>query len=162
MNRTRAIIPRRSRMRPLAVATMLGLLIGATVAARASASAASGTVVLGSSAFAGPNGSGWGTAHPSEIFNGGDPSGLVSHIRWSKWGQSSSTGQGLTAIFKPKGGYYSTRVPAQLRAYDLGRCTAHGPLAYQRLMVREPSRPGGPFGRWFAWSGAKTLCRYGF
>ncbi len=126
------------------------------------ASKATQEVVLGSAAFAGSIGVGWGTMHPSEIFNGGDPSGMVSRIQWTSWGGATANGDGSTSIFKPGGGYYDELVPAQLHAYDLGRCTAHGPLAYRRLSVREPSRPGGPFGKWGSWSGSKTLCQFGF
>jgi hypothetical protein len=48
---------------------------------------------------------GWGTAKPARIFNGGDPSGLVTHIRWASWGGSTANGHGLNWIFKPGGGY---------------------------------------------------------
>jgi hypothetical protein len=119
-------------------------------------------VVLGARAFAGPQGIGWGTARPSEIFNGGDPSGLVTHINWSTWGGAVATGSGKNAIFKPHGGYYKQLVTIQLRASDRGRCTASGPLAYRKLLVRAPTRPGGPLGKWGSWSGAKSLCRNGF
>jgi hypothetical protein len=120
------------------------------------------TVVLGSKAYAGHIGAGWGKPHPSKIFNGGDPSGLVTHIHWSGWGGATASGKGLNAIFRPNGGYYGKLVTIDLRAYDKGHCTAHGPLAYRRLSVREPSRPGGPVGPWEAWSGSKSLCRSGF
>lgn len=141
------------------------LLIGATAAfsALASVSLAAGQeVVLGSRSFAGPQGAGWGTARPSEIFNGGDPSGLVTHIHWASWGGASAVGSGKNAIFKPKGGYYKQLVTIQLRATDKGRCTATGPRAYEKLYVRVPSRPGGPLGKWFLWSGARSICRLGF
>jgi len=148
---------RRVRSRVIiAVAVMFTLAV-----ATASSFAAAPTVVLGSRAFA-PHGSGWGTAHPGEIFNGGDPSGFVSHIRWSSWGGPSASGQGKNAIFKPHGGYYSQLVPIELRATDRGRCSKAGSLAYRKLYAREPSRPGGPFGKWFLWSGSKTICRLSF
>jgi hypothetical protein len=140
-------------------------LISAAAAFLALASvswAAGQRVVLGSRAFAGPHGAGWGTARPSEIFNGGDPSGLVTHIHWASWGGASALGSGKNAIFKPQGGYYRQLATIQLRATDEGRCTATGPLAYKKLYVRVPSRPGGPLGKWFLWSGAKSLCRSGF
>jgi hypothetical protein len=143
---------------PVIAALLLAL---AAVAGTAKASRQP-VVVLGSAVYAGSIGVGWGTPHPPEIFNGGDPSGMVSRIRWASWGGSTATGHGKTSIFKPGGGYYGTLVSAQLRAYDLGRCTAHGPLAYRQLSVREPSRPGGPLGPWAPWSGSKTLCRFGF
>ena len=65
----------------IAVLTSFALFVGAAASA-----ASLPTVVLGSRAFAGPQGAGWGQPHPNEIFNGGDPSGLVTHIRWSNWG----------------------------------------------------------------------------
>jgi hypothetical protein len=120
--------------------------------------------VLGSESFAGTNGIGWGTYKPREIFNGGDPSGMIQAISWSTWGKAQTYGFGNAFIFRapPLGGYYPHAVRVELLASDLGRCTPRGPLAYQRLQVREPTRPGGKLGPWFAWSGAKTLCRFGF
>jgi hypothetical protein len=112
-------------------------------------------VVLGSAGFE-SNGTGWGTAEPPSIFNGGDASGDIAEIQWHDWGGSTATGIGRTSIFKPTGGYYSQSVPIQLRAHALGRCGLEP--AYTELSVRSPSRPGGPFGKWFSWSGASTLC----
>jgi len=135
---------------------------GMTVQPQASAGAtarAKHTVVLGSRSFHAPGGVGWGSQHPSEIFNGGDPSGLVSKIHWRSWGAPTADGHGLNAIFKPHGGYYRRRVRIELRAYDLGRCATDGPLAYRKLEAREPSRPGGRDGKWFAWGGAGSICK---
>jgi hypothetical protein len=117
---------------------------------------------LGAKVFAGKDGVGWGTYKPSEIFNGGDPSGLVRSITWTGWGHKTSVGMGKTFIFKPSGGYYPGSVRAELRASNLGHCVVGGPLTYRHLAVREPSRPGGPLGPWTAWSGAKSLCKFGF
>jgi hypothetical protein len=103
-------------------------------------------------------GSGFGTARPKTIFNGGDPSGLVEHLTWSHWGSRTTTAIGKTAIFKPGGGYYPGLVRAELRATRLGHCSARGPAAYTRLEARVPSRPGGPLGKWFLWSGEKSIC----
>jgi hypothetical protein len=118
-----------------------------------------GQPVLGSKAFISRVGVGWGSYQPREIFNGGDPSGMVNRITWTYWGQPDAYGYGQTYIFKPNGGYYPGSVTAELRAYDLGRCTANGPLAYQRLDARVPSAPGGKLGPWFAWDSGKTLCQ---
>jgi hypothetical protein len=114
-------------------------------------------IVLGAKVFA-PMGTGFGTVKPKRIFNGGDPSGLVEDIAWSHWGSRTAIGTGKTAIFKPGGGYYPRLVRSQLRASRLGHCAAHGPLAYTRLEAREPSHPGGPLGKWFLWSGQKSIC----
>ena len=118
-----------------------------------------GEVLLGSATFASPHGEGWGTSRPARIFNGGDPSGLVTHIRWTHWGAGSATGFGLNAIFKPHGGYYGQLARIELRAHNLGRCRPGGPPAYTQLSVRVPSRPGGPLGPWMLWSGARSICR---
>jgi hypothetical protein len=104
---------------------------------------------------------GWGTYKPPEIFNGGDPSGMVSGIHWKDWGKKDAKGIGKTSIFMPGGGYYPGLVSADLRTSDLGHCTAGGPLAYEHLSVREPSKPGGPLGPWSSWSESKTLCKFG-
>jgi len=134
----------------------------ALATARAVGTGGDKTPVLGSKAFAGPSGSGWGTYEPSEVYNGGDPSGMVKDIVWSHWGDAVSIGTGKTWIFKPEGGYYPSPVTAELRASDLGHCTLHGPLAYRHLGSREPSKPGGKLGPWFPWSDAPTLCKFGF
>ena len=117
-----------------------------------------GQPVLGSKVFIPRIGVGWGTYQPREIFNGGDPSGMVHGITWTYWGQPDAYGYGQTYIFKPKGGYYPVSVTAELRAYDLGRCTANGPV-YQHLDARVPSVPGGKLSQWFAWDNGKTLCQ---
>ena len=59
---------------------------------------------------------------------------------------------------EPSGGFYPGNVTAELRAFDLGRCSAKGPTAYRLLDVREPSSPGAKFGKWFVWDDVKTLC----
>ena len=139
------------------------LACGALVATDASSASTTTDkqVVLGSSAFAKPAGSGFGTPHPSSISNGGDPSGLVTNIHWTGWGARVADGTGLNAILQPQGGYYAQRVTIELRASSLGRCTRTGPRAYQELDVREPSRPGGRVGPWFRWSGHVNLCHSG-
>jgi hypothetical protein len=117
---------------------------------------AAGTVVLGGKAFA-PKGEGWGTEQPRTIFNGGDPSGLITGVRWITWGGESAVGWGKNAIFKPRGGYYRRPVAIKLKASRIGSCA--GRRAYTRLSFREPTRPGGPLGPWRLWSGARTICR---
>jgi hypothetical protein len=144
---------------PLATACVAAALMATTAFA---ASSDASKVVIGAKAFAGPQGEGWGTSRPGTLFNGGDPSGMISKIHWSSWGGKTASGVGLNSIFKPHGGYYNKQVHIQLRATDLGRCTAKGPLAYRKLMAREPSKPGGKDGKWFSWSGKGTLCKKGF
>jgi hypothetical protein len=114
-------------------------------------------VVLGGVAYGAPNGAGWGEERPREIFNGGDPSGLISKVHWSSWGGAVARGHGRNSIFKPHGGYYPRQVVIQLKAKRIGSC--EGRRAYLRLLGREPRRPGGPLGPWRSWSGPKTICR---
>ena len=113
-------------------------------------------VVLGSKGYFAPSGVGWGSPHPVRIFNGGDPSGDIFDVHWSSWGGEVAIGWGANPVFKPEGGYYRHAVKIELRASGIRRCTPDGPLSYTRLMVREPSRPGGPIGRWEPW--ATNMC----
>jgi hypothetical protein len=103
---------------------------------------------------------GWGTAAPHYLTLGGDPSGTITHVRWSTWGGPVATGRGLNWIFAPGGGYYPHPVAIELRAYDIGRCAPSGTTAYRRLVVCEPSHPAGPPGRWFGFSpiGKNWIC----
>jgi hypothetical protein len=139
------------------VAALVAALTGLALVAPAVDATAPAEIVLGAKAFA-PVGAGFGTVKPRKIFNGGDPSGLVLDITWSRWGAPTATGTGKTAIFKPSGGFYPRLVQAELRASRLGRCTSQGPLAYTRLQARVPSRPGGPLGKWFRWNGQGQIC----
>ncbi len=127
-------------------AVLVAAIVVGTVGVVVPVAAGSSGVVLGARAFA-PNGEGWGTVRPSKIFNGGDPSGLVTHIHWTSWGGSSAIGYGLNSIFKPQGGYYHQLAKIELRAHVLGRCSASGPRAYTQLQFRVPSYPGGRWGR---------------
>ncbi len=115
------------------LAVAASLLVGAPGASARpsvngpSATAAKRVPVLGSKSFAGPPGVGWGTYAPREIFNGGDPSGMVTAITWTGWGSPTAIGYGKSFIFKPAGGYYPGAVKVELRASVLGHCTAAGP-----------------------------------
>jgi hypothetical protein len=133
------------------IALVLSVASGCDIAASAS-SARVRTPVLGQKGFGVPSATGWGTYKPTEFFNGGDPSGHVGAITWRHWGHRAATGTGRGVIFMPKGGYYPGSVEVDVRAFDLGHCTSSGPLAYKRLDVRYPTRPGGRLGKWTPWS----------
>jgi hypothetical protein len=141
--------------RPLTVLVLVALVAALSTLTATTTAIASANVVLGAKAFA-PDGTGWGTSEPAEIFNGGDPSGLITEVHWSSWGDAQANGSGKNPIFKPQGGYYRRPVSIELRASGLGRCA--GRAAYTRLSVREPRRPGGPLGPWRSWSGATSIC----
>jgi hypothetical protein len=96
-------------------------------------------------------GRGYGAARPRVIFNGGDPAGLVNHIRWHGWGSTTAYGSGQTYAFKPRGGYYRSEVHMRLRASDLGIC--RGKWAYRRLYYRLQTKPNGKIQqRWHPWT----------
>jgi hypothetical protein len=147
------------RIRRLAALLLIALTAAAAVAAGASAeeiAPAEPIPVLGSKSFATPYGAGFGKAEPEVIFNGGDPSGEVSEIHWTGWGNPIVIGYGKNPIFKPHGGYYRKPARVELRATELGKC---GPrAAYTRLELRVPKHPGGELGKWQLWSGVKTIC----
>ncbi len=84
--------------------------------------------VLGSASFIPRIGVGWGTYKPSEIFNGGDPSGMIDGITWSGWGEPEAIGYGKTYIFKPNGGYYP------------GECHRRATRVRPRALHRGPPR----------------------
>jgi hypothetical protein len=127
---------------------------------------AAGTVVLGSKRYA-PRGEGFGTVAPTRVYNGGVPSGDVTGIVWKDWGAPVATGNGLTWIYKPDGGYYPEQGAIELRAQSIGRCRnkkgkPSKQLAYRRLFARLAKYPGGPLGEWFRWSGSRTICNFKF
>lgn len=78
------------------------------------------------------NSGGFGQVRPATVFNGGDPTGLVSGISWSSWGGSTATGKGTSDYVGPNqtvaGG---TQEPVTIVAFDLGTCD--GKLMYQAV-----------------------------
>lgn len=79
-----------------------------------------------------PDSKGFGRAKPSEIFLGGDESGLVCHIAWASWGGQFAVGTGTGWYIGP---HQSTsqghQAPAVIVAYHLGAW--HGRPSYTRL-----------------------------
>ena len=86
-----------------------------------------------------PGQRGYGQVRPSEIDNGGDPTGIVTKVHWTSWGGAQATGDGI--------GYYvpedapvaeSRQEPAHIVAFELGTC--QGKLMYQRIAWYFPSK----------------------
>jgi hypothetical protein len=77
---------------------------------------------------------GFGKTKPSEVYFGGDPTGLFKHLSWSRWGYASATGSG-SGYYDPPNVSTADSVPAHvlLLASSLGVC--HGKLAYRELAV---------------------------
>jgi hypothetical protein len=75
---------------------------------------------------------GYGSARPSSISNGGDPTGVVTDLTWESWGQSRAVGTG-TAYYDPPGVPVAEATPerATVVAFDLGTCS--GRYMYQAI-----------------------------
>src|SRR6202167_1580183 len=63
------------------------------------------------------NGVGFGKVAPREVFNGGDPTGLVTSITWHGWGNKAAVGTGRSIYVAPN------------------KPVAAGPLGTVRLVV---------------------------
>jgi hypothetical protein len=158
------------RRRLIATSVGLQLIVGLLAGATAPTSAAAPSVqtvhraqpVLGYKRFAGTSGSGWGKAHPKTIDNGGDPSGIVDHLRWTHWGHKKAFGKGKTFVNKPQGGFYRRPATIRLRASDLGMC--HRKLAYKKLYYRVAKKPGGRIQKhWHPWAvKGGDICQHAF
>src|SRR5262245_57756128 len=84
---------------------------------------------------------GYGSARPSTISNGGDPTGVVMNVSWQSWGGPQAVGTGT--------GYYdppnvpvdqSTSEQATIVAFDLGTCD--GRYMYQAIEWYFPESGG--------------------
>jgi hypothetical protein len=77
------------------------------------------------------NQKGYGTAHPDTIFNGGDPTGLVTGVRWQSWGGPVAIASGTS--YDPGNSIVADSVQrtATVEAFNLGVC--HGTLMYQAI-----------------------------
>jgi len=84
------------------------------------------------------HGKGFGQVRPPEIFNGGDPTGLVSHITWTSWGGARASGTGTGEYVGPSQSVATgSQEPATVVAFDRGTC--HGKLMYQAVEWYFPS-----------------------
>jgi hypothetical protein len=105
----------------------------ATVPASASPSASpAGVPTLGQLAGDFAQGQGFGQVKPAKIFNGGDPTGLVTHMAWSSWGGTQATATGTAEYVGPNQSVASgTEETTTVVAFDLGTCD--GKYMYQAI-----------------------------
>jgi hypothetical protein len=88
--------------------------------------------VLGRLAGLFAQGAGFGQVKPAKIFNGGDPTGLVTKLAWSSWGGAKATGSGMSDYVGPGQSVATgTQQPVTVVAFDLGIC--HGTLMYRAV-----------------------------
>jgi hypothetical protein len=98
----------------------------------AAPSAPAATPVLGQLTGIFAHGTGFGQARPAEIFNGGDPTGLVNKITWQSWGGATATGTGTsTYVAGNQPVADGTQQSATVVAFNLGTCA--GKLMYQAV-----------------------------
>jgi hypothetical protein len=76
--------------------------------------------------------SGFGQVKPAKIFNGGDPTGLVTNVVWSSWGGAQATATGSSEYVGPNQSVaQGTQETATVVAFNLGTCD--GKLMYQAV-----------------------------
>jgi len=83
----------RSGWRSLAAVAVV-LLAGCAVTTASAAVSAKPAPTLGVRTGTFFNGVGFGKVEPKEVFNGGDPTGLVTSITWHDWGKAQAVGTG--------------------------------------------------------------------
>jgi hypothetical protein len=134
---------------------------GAAKRQTAATDAARGAVVLGAKDFVSWHGRGFGTPHPSKLLVGGDPSVLITQIRWRGWGgpTASAVGRYAAPDYKHGGYYHRKRLRAVLRAARIGRCSRNGPRSYMSLKVHVALQPG-QRPQWYELAGSHGLCSY--
>ena len=87
------------------------------------------------------HGDGFGQVRPSKIFNGGDPTGLVSHITWKSWGWSRALGAGVSDYVGPGQSVATgTQQPVTVVAFNRGTC--HGRYMYRAVEWYFPTHDG--------------------
>jgi hypothetical protein len=131
------------------------LLLALLVTAALVPAAAAQEPVLGAADLYGELGSGWGTARPAFLDNGGAPSGRMFDLSWTDWGAATARARGRSPQYRPGGGYYRRHVAIELRATRRGECSEGAP-AYTRLLYRKRRKPGGAWEDWLPW--ALDLC----
>jgi hypothetical protein len=103
-----------------------------SAAAQPAATPAGAVPVLGQLAGVFAQGQGFGQAQPAKIFNGGDPTGLVTNITWQSWGGRKAIGSGTAEYVGPNQSVATgTQKPATVVAFHLGTCD--GKLMYQAV-----------------------------
>jgi hypothetical protein len=75
---------------------------------------------------------GFGQVKPAKIFNGGDPTGLVTQVVWRSWGGAKAIATGISDYVGPNQTVAEGRQePVTVVAFSLGIC--HGRLMYQAV-----------------------------
>lgn len=104
-----------------------------------------------------PDQEGYGTVRPPNVFNGGSPSGRISDITWSTWGQREAVGNGMGWYQGPEDPDVASgsSEPARIVAWDLGKC--QGKYAYRKVTWYFPQ-----FGETLVRENTYDLCSYDY
>jgi hypothetical protein len=98
----------------------------------ASVGSAGPVPTLGQPAGVFAHGEGFGQVKPSKIFNGGDPTGLVTHVAWKSWGGARAVATGISDYVAPNQSVADgTEEAATVVAFNLGTCD--GKLMYRAV-----------------------------
>ncbi len=88
------------------------------------------------------HGAGFGQVKPTRIFNGGDPTGLVTRVVWKSWGGARALATGESDYVAPTQSVATgTEEPVTVVAFDLGSCD--GKLMYRAVEWYADHRQGG-------------------
>jgi len=69
-------------------------------------------------------GKGFGQVKPSEIDNGGDPTGVVTNIVWTSWGRAQATGTGMSDyVASGQTVAQGSEQPVTVIAFNSGTCS---------------------------------------
>jgi hypothetical protein len=78
------------------------------------------------------HGTGFGQVKPAKIFNGGDPTGLVTHVVWTSWGGRRAIATGVSDYVGPGQSVATgTEEAVTVVAFDRGTCD--GKLMYRAV-----------------------------
>ena len=87
------------------------------------------------------DGSGFGQVKPKEVYNGGDPTGLVISITWHTWGGAQAVGTGRSDYVGPNQIVAAGTIePVRIVAFDLGTC--NGRYMYEAVEWYFPQHGG--------------------
>jgi hypothetical protein len=78
------------------------------------------------------HGEGFGQVRPPKIFNGGDPTGLVTHITWRSWGGARASGTGTSDYVGP-GQSVATGSQERVTVVAFNRGSCHGRDMYRAV-----------------------------
>ena len=117
---------------PLVTGVAAALVCGGCASTSSSHAAVVVVPALGRPAGIFAHGEGFGQVKPSKIFNGGDPTGLVSHVTWTSWGGTRAYGTGTSDYVGPSQTVATgTEEHVTVVAFDRGTC--HGKYMYRAV-----------------------------